>query len=422
MDQQYAKLQLPALRAHIGDWIYYSTFLKMRDIAERVSLATVIHESHRLGELIQRQLMESTHADSIKKYLLQQPQRFFNSLVIGVYGGSPQWIELELLESVRLPSLASPSDDIRGALGVLILDGTEKLFAMDGQHRVVGIQKAVADEPGLADEEVSALFLAHRTDTAGLERTRRLFSTLNRYAKPVSKMEIVALDEDDVVAILTRRLVEEYPLFKEYTSIKRTKAMPLADRQNLTSIVALYDAMDRYFATKTKDWNEFRKMRPVDDEIDKFYKRGQQLWDAMIRNFTPLRELVDSTPEQRVASRYRSKEGGHVLFRPAGLFLVVAAIRILRDQGKSLKDIVEAISSVPMVLGEYPWAGLLWDTANKRMLVRGENQKVALRILVHGIGGDLSVFRTTLPDLRREYAGLLNREITEVKLRKWAQL
>jgi hypothetical protein len=135
-----------------------------------------------------------------------------------------------------------------------------------------------------------------------------------------------------------------------------------------------------------------------------------------------LRELVDSTPEQRIVSRYRSKDGGHVLFRPAGLFLVVAAIRILRDQGKALKDIVEAISSVPMILGDYPWAGLLWDTANGRMLVRGENQKVALRILVHGIGGDLSVFRTTLPDLRREYAGLLNREPNEVKLRKWAQL
>ena len=48
-----------------------------------------------------------------------------------------------------------------------------------------------------------------------MERTRRLFTTLNRYAKPVKKSEIIALDEDDIIAIITRELVEKYPLFRE---------------------------------------------------------------------------------------------------------------------------------------------------------------------------------------------------------------
>ncbi|RMD57391.1 hypothetical protein D6833_13985, partial [Candidatus Parcubacteria bacterium] len=94
------KLVIPALRAHMGDWIYYVTFLTMRDIAERVSVAEEIHTSKSLNKLIQRQL--TNRATQIKDYLLHQPQRFFNALVIGVYGGSPQWFELALRKSQSL--------------------------------------------------------------------------------------------------------------------------------------------------------------------------------------------------------------------------------------------------------------------------------------------------------------------------------
>lgn len=46
-----------------------------------------------------------------------------------------------------------------------------------------------------------------------MQRSRRLFSTLNRYAKPVSMRDIIALDEDDVVAIASRDLIDTHPLF-----------------------------------------------------------------------------------------------------------------------------------------------------------------------------------------------------------------
>jgi len=46
-------------------------------------------------------------------------------------------------------------------------------------------------------------------------RTRRLFTTLNKTAKAVTKGEIIALDEDDVMAIVVRNLVENHPHFTE---------------------------------------------------------------------------------------------------------------------------------------------------------------------------------------------------------------
>lgn len=62
------KIALPALRLRMGDWMYYVTFMSMRDIAERISVAEEIHASKSLNELIQRQLTD--RSKQIKDYLL----------------------------------------------------------------------------------------------------------------------------------------------------------------------------------------------------------------------------------------------------------------------------------------------------------------------------------------------------------------
>ena len=192
----------------MGDWIYYVTFLRMEQIADQIHIAQEIHSSNVLKDMIQRQV--ANRAGQISEYLLKQPQRFFNSLIVGVYGGSPDWYELAIGTNPIFDVDTFPHK-LDGVLGILRLDGTQTLFAIDGQHRVEGIKQALEDNSELGREEVSVIFVAHRNDSDGMERTRRLFTTLNRYAKPVSKSEIVALDEDDIIAITTRALVENAP-------------------------------------------------------------------------------------------------------------------------------------------------------------------------------------------------------------------
>ena len=60
-----------------------------------------------------------------------------------------------------------------------------------------------------------------------MQRVRRLFSTLNRYAKPVSMRDIIALDEDDIIAIASRELIDNHPLFSNERILDiRNKAIP----------------------------------------------------------------------------------------------------------------------------------------------------------------------------------------------------
>ena len=123
-------------------------------------------------------------------------------------------------------------------LGVLELTGDEKIFPVDGQHRVEGIKEIVSKSPEYDDEQIPVIFIGHKTDAAGMQRSRRLFSTLNRYAKPVSMRDIIALDEDDVVAIASRELIDTHPLFSQGRILdSKNKAIPETNETAFTTIV-----------------------------------------------------------------------------------------------------------------------------------------------------------------------------------------
>lgn len=60
------------------------------------------------------------------------------------------------------------------------------------------------------EKQTVIFFVAHLETDEGRERTRRLFATLNTYARPISDRETVVISEDDAFAIATRRLIDEY--------------------------------------------------------------------------------------------------------------------------------------------------------------------------------------------------------------------
>ena len=204
------KIALPALRGVMGNWVFYSCLMNMGEINDRVRFAEEIHSNKQLSDMIQRQLKRG-RSDQIAQYLKTQKERFFNSLVIATYGGEPSWHALsDVRNKTNKVDLKDLSDETIESLGFLTLRGDEKLFALDGQHRLAGIKKALKD--GINQDpydDLSVIFVAHQTTKKGLERTRRLFTTLNKTARPVSKGDIVALDEDDAMAISVRWLIEK---------------------------------------------------------------------------------------------------------------------------------------------------------------------------------------------------------------------
>lgn len=418
---QRGPLILASLRARMGDWIYYISFMKMKEIAQRIDPANAFYSSKTLRELLQRQVLRE-RAKEIENYLVRQEQRFFNALVIGTYGGDPQWRELTIKETSSF--VRKLPEDMEGTIGFLVLDGSEKLFAIDGQHRVEGIRLAVNEHKELESEEVCVILVRgitsqHRDeDQKGFERTRRLFTTLNRYAKPVSKKDIIALDEDDAVAIITRRLVEEYSLFSGKTSIKAATSIPVNDRQSLTSINALYDAVDIHLIDRSKPkWNKFKRFYPGDEKIEELHQSAIDLWENFCRYFPPLTEVKVNDADAEVAGRYRNVDGGNILFRPIGLLMFVKVVRQLMDHnGLTLEQAVVRVSRVPMELSSEPWAHLIWNPLNRKIITASQNRKAAEKLLFNAVGGNLTVLKSSPDILRQELAAIRNIEARHILL------
>lgn len=407
----------------MGAWTYYTASMRLDEVATRVSLAQDIHHSRALSEMIQRAV--TNRSRDIARYLIQHPEdRFFNALVIGVYRGEPEWHDIDIKANPYLDD--EEIERLDGQLGAFVLNGGEQLYAIDGQHRVVGIQRALLENPELGADNIVVTFVPYETNTnTALQRTRRLFTTLNRYAKPVSPRDRIALDEDDAVAIITRKLIEQYPLFQnDKISSAHTKALPVANRTAVTTVVALYDVMDVYLRTKEaiwansglRSWSRFKRLRADDTVLDALYREAAVFWDASRVAFEELDAVAISEPGDDTAGRYRTRDGGHLLFRPVGMrALVRGAVAFDRIRVR-LDRAMARLASVPVDLAAPPWAGVLYDTVTRRMRTDKSNQEVAFALWFYLAGGPLSEIKLDEERLKEMIAGVTARQVSEVSL------
>jgi len=377
----------PSLRATMGDWVYYSTLMSFGEVARWISQTDQIHSNEHLRDWIQREL-QSNRVNEISKYLLSQPQHFFNAIIVGIHEGSPEWYPLTVGDS---PHLGNPllSDEAKGAMGLLRLQGGEKVFAIDGQHRVKGIIRAIEEDPSLGKEMLCVLFVAHHSTPDGKQRTRRLFSTVNRNAKPVSKGEIIALDEDDAFAVVTRRLLEEYDGLRQHrVAFQRNSNLGPKNKTAITSILGLYELVQIIYSkavgASQKSLRSFTAYRPSDEKIEEIYQQQVSFWQAMAAHIRPIREVLAAPEEACAATSYRTTNGGNLLFRPAGQKAFARASRVLVNRGVALDNAISRLATVPLELGAEPWDGVLWNSATKTMITK--HVVLAQNIFLHYIG------------------------------------
>jgi DNA sulfur modification protein DndB len=406
-----AALQIPAMRGVIGDWVYYVTLLPFSEVTSRIKKTEEIHSSALLREMIQRAL--TPRSKNIARYLKSQQQRFFNAIVVGVYEGEPEWNQLNVRKS-ELFDPANLESRVAGSLGVLTLRGDEKLFAIDGQHRVEGIKEFVrelgAENAKSLEDEVCAIFVAHSNEPKGLQKTRRLFATLNRYAKPVSLTEIIALDEDDVVALTCRDLLENHPLFtKGRISLTKGKALAPTDTKNFTSLTALYQAMDLYLMQgKRPAWQTFKTVRPNDEAIvQQFITNGHEFWNALIGAIPALKRVQDLDGAKPLPKSCRSPKGGDLLFRAIAPTMLVRCLKRAMALGMKESVFIKRFSKIPRSLNKSPWLGVLWDGSN--MMIGEKNQQVAESLILWMVDCDPDETKIRGDDLKKRLGVILNK-------------
>jgi DNA sulfur modification protein DndB len=246
------------------------------------------------------------------------------------------------------------------AYGVISISGKEEIFAIDGQHRVEGIREALKAGEDLAGEELTVIFVAHKTTDEGRERTRRLFTTLNKYAKPVSQAELIALNDDDTFAVVTRRLIDEYPgLNVDLVPLNPTANLAPGDKHSLTSVITLYKLVRTLTLPSGKAERRILEEGPLEPQrAEAVFATLVEYWDALKKRVPEIAAVCAAKPSQDVAGKYRTDEGGHLLLRPAGQEYFAKAVRILMDRGTALRTAVSTLAKLPMTHGEAPWRGV----------------------------------------------------------------
>ncbi len=408
-------INIPAIRGVIGDMVYYTTTFTFNQIAERVKkIDDELHTSTSLKEQLQRAL--TSNYQSISDYIISQKEHFFNSLVLAIYDGDPEWNEMEV--------------NFKGedyySMGFLKLNGEEKIFPVDGQHRVEGIKDALKRSPELGEESISVILIGHHKKKEGMEKTRRIFSTLNRYAKPVSPGDIIALDEDDTVAIVTRNMLESFPLFmnENISDDKATKAIAEKDTKSFTSLIKLYETnkvIYKYYTTFRDNINRlhtsteidnFLKFRPTQEKICEFEEYLTTFWTLFIDSFEGMKEYVTSTEMDAAASFRNRTIGGLLYFRPIALPQLVMAILETCFRIKiPLTDSMSAYSKLEMCISKAPWVKVLWDPDKHTMIMTYKTLVHSLLMFMY----DRSLLnKKEFDSMRKRYAKILEVELTEI--------
>lgn len=396
-------MKIPAIKGKIGETIYYIANLTFQQINQLVKkVDSELHTSTSLKEEIQRSL--SDNYIKIKQYILTREDHFFNSLVLAVYDGLPVWTEIRYeLEEEWFHNV-----------GVLHFNGEEKIFPVDGQHRVEGIKAALNEKQNIANETISVILIGHNNTSEGMEKSRRIFSTLNRYAKPVRLGDIIALDEDDIIAITTRIMLETFPLFtSDRIKSSNSKAIPQNDKKCFTSLMTLYDCHMELFKYHKFNCNisngklkDYLRVRPDDETISEFHIFLKEFWSAFRNFFSEIEDYIRDN-NNNAAEQYRNTDnGGNIFFRPISLYPFILALTTIASRTESdIISIMEHFKNIDRTVSAEPWNKVIWNPVTHKMIMR--NQLLTKYLFIHLYKHDILTVKEK-NDLKIRYAAIHN--------------
>ena len=263
-----------------------------------------------------------------------------------------------------------------------------------------------------------------------MERTRRLFSTLNRRAKPTSSGMNIAIDEDDTIAIITRRLVKENPYLKKLVlsnveSINSKQLSPTKKNDSyITTLAALYECNEILISGKgggTTIDKEFKQFRKPYQAIDEYYNYVEQLWVRMIEKCPGFDQVLSGSRKAGELRQKRTAGGGVVLddkgkptsgssvfARPMGQYVICEVVRNATIQGKSAIDTIDAVmANLPLDIDERPWAGVTWNSSTHTIQGSSSERRLLVQIICYSLGIKIPVKQR---DLLQSYRNIVENQ------------
>jgi DNA sulfur modification protein DndB len=161
--------------------------------------------------------------------------------------------------------------ELNNSLGVLEVDMDAVFLINDGQHRNAAIQAALEEDKTLGEETIPIVFFADK----GLKRSQQMFTDLNKYAVKPSKSQNTFYDHKDLLAQLSREIIEENQFLKNYTDV---------ENDNLGKFSAKLFTLNSFYSANKIIIGSL----DIDDNIREFCKN---YWNMLVDNINEWKQL-----------------------------------------------------------------------------------------------------------------------------------
>ena len=402
---------LGCIKARMGDTEYYITKMPAGELVNSVGVAKEMPEwpDMTAEEKMQRECDIRRIVEEIVPYVIEDPDHFFSSLIVDIYSGFED-IRFESVEDAVNGIPAAYAVPMKG-MGFITLPGSERLIALDGQHRLLSLRiaikglmgipagtknfpsmNALSPHPELAKDEVCVILVRH-TDTA---KIRKIFNKINKYAKQTSRSDNIITSDDDTFAVIARRLIREgEPLGKiDGIDLVNWKSNTLSQRsKNLTTLSALYTIAE----TMLKDKNYSSKVLPDKDELKSAYQRVADFWRICLSRVEVFQQYLALTKEDRPVSRLREE---NLLMKPVTQMALAHAALFADRHGIDWEAVAEKLNQIDWRFDNTMWFNILViGSANKKMITGKDSIRSAGAVITYMVMGEY-MNRTELADVR----------------------
>jgi DNA sulfur modification protein DndB len=397
-------LVIPGVKGRMGNTDFYQATMKARDLVQGVRAANELDEwtTMSIEDRLQREPDIKRIKEQIAPYLAEAKDRFFGAMIVLVYKGEIYFDSIKDWVAEQAPRAYKSVAD---GIGIITIEGGS-LIMLDGQHRLLALEKVVKGEvigqcrEEVPNDDVCVIFIHHESH----EKTRRIFNKVNRYAKPTSRGDNIITSEDDRSAIIARKLLNEgAPLGVRAKGssdvIVEWKNNTIAARSiKLTTISVVYETVKLILSAQSVALDP--TSRPSDEKLEEYYELVEQFWNRVLEGLQPYKDaLYDSS---QIPQMRKDDHPYSLLFKSVPqIALFKGLVAATRSGRLSLDQAVRRANKIDWAMSSDIWTNVLVTPAGT-MARAQQAQNLGGKLIAYFIAAD-KMTEEEIEVIQREY-------------------
>ena len=411
---------VPAMKARLGNTDYYILSMKAKELADKVAIPRELPEwaNMSIEERYQRDLNYARVRNHIAPYFANDDSRFFGAIIVAAKNFGEQ-VSFEPLPDITTKGLPGLYKSAAASMGFLTFSGGEVLVPLDGQHRIKAIQFAVTalDERGhgiteipepcttLAQEDVTVILVPYEP-----KKARKIFTRVNRYAKPTTAGQNYVTDDDDIIAELAREVANKLIGGR---LVKFTGNTLSPKNPEFTTLSIVYNCNDHIIAGNFP--SKVDKTRLPEPEKKQLYSnKVQGIWKKLLKDIRIFADAL-SDPKRTGDDKRQEIRKSNLLGKPiAQECLVRAFVRLTNPPtGMSADEACSRLNALPWAITNdnlQVWDRVLWNGGTDGKIIT-KHRNLATDLISYLAGEKLSAekkgelldeYRKQFPELERK--------------------